>query len=553
MDNKNIAERIKKLQAQQEHVRIGGKGTPRRKKKVIHKTAAADDKKLQSNLKKLSVTNIPGIEEVNMIKDDGTVIHFNNPKVQTSVPANTFLSPDRLTTSKSPRCSQESLTSSAQSPLPTLRNLPTTSPSSDLTERGMMRMCQNLLVTSMPLLRTRPRPTSSSSSAQQLLALRVMRLARPKFAPLDAFSHDPVDPTGFGQLIASKVSETSKEPRIDLPIGEFLIAPQMFENIYLGETFTFYVNVVNESEKSVVNVVLKCELQTATQRVTLPCSIQDGTIEASKCDGQVISHEVKEIGQHILICSVNYKTLSGENMYFRKFFKFPVSKPIDVKTKFYSAENQDVYLEAQIENTSSLNMFMERVELEPSQHYKVSTISHAEEFEETGALLKPKDIRQFLFCLSPVDVHNTLGYKDLTSIGKLDMSWRTGMGEKGRLQTSALQRIAPGYGDVRLSVEKSPACVTVQKPFEVVCRLYNCSERALDLQLRLEQPSNRQLVFCSPSGVSLGQLAPSGHVDFTFDVFPVSVGIQSISGLRITDTFSKRIYEHDDIAQIFVS
>jgi len=47
-------------------------------------------KKLQSNLKKLSVTNIPGIEEVNMIKDDGTVIHFNNPKVQASVPANTF-------------------------------------------------------------------------------------------------------------------------------------------------------------------------------------------------------------------------------------------------------------------------------------------------------------------------------------------------------------------------------------------------------------------------------------------------------------------------------
>lgn len=38
----------------------------------------------------MSVTNIPGIEEVNMIKDDGTVIHFTNPKVQASVPANTF-------------------------------------------------------------------------------------------------------------------------------------------------------------------------------------------------------------------------------------------------------------------------------------------------------------------------------------------------------------------------------------------------------------------------------------------------------------------------------
>merc|ERR1712186_180530 len=65
-------------------------GTVRRKKKVVHRTATTDDKKLQSSLKKLSVNNIPGIEEVNMIKDDGTVIHFNNPKVQASLQSNTF-------------------------------------------------------------------------------------------------------------------------------------------------------------------------------------------------------------------------------------------------------------------------------------------------------------------------------------------------------------------------------------------------------------------------------------------------------------------------------
>lgn len=80
-------EKLRKLQAQ---VRIGGKGTPRRKKKVVHATAATDDKKLQSSLKKLSVNTIPGIEEVNMIKDDGSVIHFNNPKAQASLAANTF-------------------------------------------------------------------------------------------------------------------------------------------------------------------------------------------------------------------------------------------------------------------------------------------------------------------------------------------------------------------------------------------------------------------------------------------------------------------------------
>uniref|UniRef100_A0A4D5RBC6 Transcription factor BTF3 n=1 Tax=Scolopendra viridis TaxID=118503 RepID=A0A4D5RBC6_SCOVI len=81
------AEKLSKLQAQ---VRIGGKGTARRKKKIVHRTAMTDDKKLQSSLKKLSVNMITGIEEANIIKQDGTVIHFNNPKVQASLSANTF-------------------------------------------------------------------------------------------------------------------------------------------------------------------------------------------------------------------------------------------------------------------------------------------------------------------------------------------------------------------------------------------------------------------------------------------------------------------------------
>jgi nascent polypeptide-associated complex subunit beta len=60
--------------------RTGGKGSVRRKKKTMHKTATSDDKKLGSTLKKLGVTNIPAIEEVNLFTSDGKVVHFSNPK-----------------------------------------------------------------------------------------------------------------------------------------------------------------------------------------------------------------------------------------------------------------------------------------------------------------------------------------------------------------------------------------------------------------------------------------------------------------------------------------
>jgi nascent polypeptide-associated complex subunit beta len=39
-----------------------------------------DDKKLQAALKKMNVQPIQGIEEVNMFKSDGNVIHFSAPK-----------------------------------------------------------------------------------------------------------------------------------------------------------------------------------------------------------------------------------------------------------------------------------------------------------------------------------------------------------------------------------------------------------------------------------------------------------------------------------------
>jgi len=79
-----------KLMKMASAVRTGGKGSVRRKKKAVHKTTTTDDKRLQNTLKRLGVNTIPGIEEVNIFKDE-TVIHFVNPKVQASIAANTWV------------------------------------------------------------------------------------------------------------------------------------------------------------------------------------------------------------------------------------------------------------------------------------------------------------------------------------------------------------------------------------------------------------------------------------------------------------------------------
>lgn len=59
-------------------------------------------------------------------------------------------------------------------------------------------------------------------------------------------------------------------------------------------------------------------------------------------------------------------TLGGQPLSFRKFFKFQVVKPLDVKTKFYNAENDEAYLEAQIQNLTAGPICLEKVSLESS-------------------------------------------------------------------------------------------------------------------------------------------------------------------------------------------
>lgn len=84
--------------------------------------------------------------------------------------------------------------------------------------------------------------------------------------------------------------------------------------------------------------------------------------------------------------------------------------------------------------------------------------------------MNPLDVQQFLYCLTPVpDVLNDPKVlKGVTNIGKLDIVWKTNMGEKGRLQTSPLQRVVSGSSrsvdglmlhDVRICLPRWCVCL----------------------------------------------------------------------------------------------
>merc|ERR1719147_432253 len=125
-------------------------------------------------------------------------------------------------------------------------------------------------------------------------------------------------------------SEVTTSPGISsLAPGCLLVLPQSFGNIYLGETFSSYVCVHNDSTEVCNNVIVRADLQTATQRINLvpgnssdvSTHSRDSLAPGSTID-QVLHHEVKELGTHILVCEVTYVSHFGDKMNFRKFFKF---------------------------------------------------------------------------------------------------------------------------------------------------------------------------------------------------------------------------------------
>ncbi|XP_076675470.1 trafficking protein particle complex subunit 13 isoform X2 [Andrena cerasifolii] len=395
--------------------------------------------------------------------------------------------------------------------------------------------------------------------SEHLLALKVMRLTRPTLASPVVVTCDSTDLPGNTLNNELKSDCTALQGMETLAVGQFMVLPQSFGNIYLGEIFSSYLSVHNGSNQLVKNVTVKADLQTSTQIISL--SGNSGGMKDLAPDStvdEVIHHEVKEIGTHILVCEVTYTpTSSGATpQSFRKYYKLQVVKPLDVKTKFYNAESDEVYLEAQIQNLTAGPICLEKVSLESSHLFSVSTLSTNENGESIYGSVNVLDTdcsRQYLYCLKPqlTLLKDPKMMHNATNIGKLDIVWRSNLGERGRLQTSQLQRMAPEYGDLRVTMKDVPVKVYLEQAVKFNCHIINTSERSMDLMMSLE--SSNSIAWCGISNTKIGTLKPGVSIDIPLCLIALHGGIITISGLKLEDTFLKRTYDYDDLAQIFVN
>lgn len=80
---------VEMLKKRAEQVRTGGKGSVRRTNKAFHKSSG-DDKKIQNVLRRLEVSPFPDVDEAVFYRQDGTVMHFEKPKMHAAAQIQCF-------------------------------------------------------------------------------------------------------------------------------------------------------------------------------------------------------------------------------------------------------------------------------------------------------------------------------------------------------------------------------------------------------------------------------------------------------------------------------
>ncbi|KAJ2509769.1 hypothetical protein H4217_008186 [Coemansia sp. RSA 1939] len=320
-------------------------------------------------------------------------------------------------------------------------------------------------------------------------------------------------------------------------------------------------------------------MQTATQRLIL---FDSSSSSNSKGAGQQeetpkilqagqplnlqVAHEIKELGVHMLGCTISYLSAQGEHRSLQKSFKFQVSNPLVVKTKINHLDN-DVLLEIQVHNATQSTMVLERLRFEAASPFE------ADDLNSVGAnvpvwcgsvgFMQPGDVRQYLYRLQPQQpsdqpsIEQERAIKYASALGKLDILWRSAFGSVGRLQTSQLLRKSPGMFLIEIEEAlvhgKEKNTVLLEEPFVVRVRVRNVSERKMQLSSVLQTQKHPMVISCGAVQRSLGSMDVGETKELSIEYVSLAPGVQRIGAMVLSDSLSGYARDVGHLLDVFVT
>ncbi|KAG5516882.1 hypothetical protein RHGRI_037572 [Rhododendron griersonianum] len=401
--------------------------------------------------------------------------------------------------------------------------------------------------------------SSSSAQVAHSLAFRVMRLCKPSFHVDTPLRFDPCDLIAGEDLFDDPVA-ASHLPR--------LLSNHPFSAPDSDLTYRSRFLLHDPSDAMGLSGLL-AEIQTERQRIML-LDTSKSPVESIRAGGRydfIVEHDVKELGAHTLVCTAMYNDGDSERKYLPQFFKFLVANPLSVRTKVRVVK-ETTFLEACIENHTKSNLYMDQVDFEPAQHWS-ATILKADQHHSEKSLTKLEIFKPPILIKSGGGIHNYLYQLRSSSqgsmpmevegsniLGKFQITWRTNLGEPGRLQTQQILGSPITRKEIELQAVEIPSVIILERPFLVRLNLTNKTDRKLgpfEVWISQDDLADEKVVMVNGiQTLALPQVEAYSSTIFQLNLIATRLGVQKITGITVFDTTEKRTYDSLSDLEIFV-
>nr|CCA24059.1 conserved hypothetical protein [Albugo laibachii Nc14] len=399
--------------------------------------------------------------------------------------------------------------------------------------------------------------------------LKVMRLYKPKL-----YSHST---NNTGVTLPTALSSMNAYQQ-EYVISNMLCLPDSFGQIFLGNTFSSYISVINPYNCDIEEVGLTANIQCGNDRVELQDNRQSRTgklpppnptpvLSANSSLDMVVDFPLSQVGNHVLRVGVSYlDPITKESKSLRKFYRFGVQNPLILNFKQSRAPSQEILIEAQIRNVSSLPLFIDSIRFEATSSFTLMTTKRSSESSPADCtqpqpedsdytidtiwpslkqhlargsptLLQPQEELQRMFRLFEYERKKIVdpGFQSSQTLGRLHVGWKTSVGEAGSVQSQPIVRKYDTMRDVSIRLHSFPERLVVEKVFVVECTIENHSTRNFDIQLQFRKESLDGIVCYCLTHQHVGSLVSEASITLPLKLLPLECGLQEIRDIVCVD------------------
>jgi len=228
--------------------------------------------------------------------------------------------------------------------------------------------------------------------------------------------------------------------------------------------------------------------------------------------------------------------------------------PITIESHTYDLQ-QGIFLQSHIQNATQQPLFIESVKLDALPLFSFTDLNSFEDSKQSAlntlgdlVYLKPGDVRQYLYRLEPKQPQA----KSTTTIGKLDIIWKSNLGETGKMHSMPIERKLPNQMEVEIALKDIPSNIILEQPFNIRCEVTNRSDSAISPRITFAKAKMTGIMWNGISGLKLGRLAAGTTSSVQLTFFAMKPGVQKITGIRVVDELTEKNYDFDDITDVFV-